>query len=218
MRRHDLLTLKPDAEMHSVSCCTSNKAEIYVKQWILEGRPFVCPRQNPRSHDLQLGLAFVDGGVKHRAFIQASYQDILRGDSPYKLEDSLDVFSQSETEVLRTLVEELKAAGLSIYVFGSVAWEKMSGRPYRTSKSDLDLLCDVATLQDVWLVTKAFASADRELPFNIDGELRFVNDDCANWREVTAALDHHDEIEILVKGETGVYLSTLHSLLEFEYA
>lgn len=203
--------------MHSVSCCTSNKAELYVRQWIAEGRPFVCPRQNLRSNDLQLGLAFVDGGVKHRAFIQASYQDILRGDSPYKLEETLDIFSQSEAEVLRTLDEELKAAGLPVYVFGSVAWEKISGRPYRTSKSDLDLLCDVATLQDVRLVTKAFASADRKLPFNIDGELRFANDDCANWLEVKAALGHHDEMEILVKGETGVYLSTLDSLLELTY-
>ena len=75
MRRHDLLTLKPGAVMPSVACCTTNMAEHYVKQWIAEGRAFVCPRQNPRSQTMQLGLAFVDKGIKHRAFLQASYQD-----------------------------------------------------------------------------------------------------------------------------------------------
>ena len=56
------------------------------------------------------------------------------------------------------------------------------------------------------------------MPFSIDGELRFPNDDCANWREVLAALEHHEEIEILVKGEAGVRLSNLDSLLELSYA
>jgi phosphoribosyl-dephospho-CoA transferase len=189
-----------------------------VKQWIAEGRAFVCPRQNHRSNVLQLGLTFVDDGVKHRAFIQAGYQDVLRGDSPHNLEYALGMFPENEADDLRDLVAELKTAGFPIYVFGSVAWEIISGRPYRTSKSDLDLLCDVETLQDVRFVTEAFASADQKLPFNIDGELRFANDDCANWREVRAALGHHDEMEILVKGERGVYMSTLDSLLEFTYA
>ena len=204
--------------MQSVACCTSDKAEFYVKQWIAEGRAFVYPRQNLRANLMQLGLAFVDGGIKHRAFIQVRHQDVLCGDSPHKLEDILDMFAKTEAEVLRRLVETLNSAGLPIYVFGSVAWEMISGRPYRTAKSDLDLLCDVETLQDLRIVTEAFTSADLNLPFNIDGELRFTNDNCANWREVSAALSHHDEMEVLVKGETGVFMSTLDKLLEFTYA
>jgi phosphoribosyl-dephospho-CoA transferase len=193
-------------------------AEFYVKQWLSEGRAFVCPRQNLRSDLMQLGLVFVDGGIKHRAFIQARYQDVLRGDSPHRLEDVLDMFAKSEADVLRGLVETLNSAGLPIYVFGSVAWEKISGKPYRTDKSDLDLLCDVETFLDLRIVIDAFNAADINLPFNIDGEIRFVNDDCANWREVSAALGHHDEMEVLVKGETGVFMSTLDKLLKFTYA
>lgn len=218
MRRHDLLILKPDAVMPSVACCTTDRAAHYVKQWIAECRSFVCPRQNPRSNTLQLGLAFVDNGIKHRAFVQARYQDVLQADTPHELIECLDLFGEQEANVLRQLATKLNAAGFTLYVFGSVAWEKISGKPYRTEKSDLDLLCDVATIQDVRFVTASLAAADRELPFSIDGELRFPKDECVNWREVVAALEHHDELEVLIKGETGVYMSSLDSLLEISYA
>jgi len=204
--------------MQSVACCTSDRAEHYVKQWIGEGKAFVCPRQNPRSNTMQLGLAFVDNGIKHRAFLQARYQDILHGDTPHQLIDCLDLFNDQEATILRQLVEKLNSGGFSLYVFGSVSWEKISGKPYRTERSDLDLLCDVATLQDVRYVTDAFAAADLDLPFSIDGELRFPNDECVNWREVVAALSHHDELEVLIKGETGVYMSSLDVLLQASYA
>ena len=204
--------------MQSVACCTTDHAEHFVKQWIAEGKAFVCPRQNPQSNTMQLGLAFVDNGIKHRAFLQARFQDVLRSEEPHELVDCLGMFGEKEAMVLRLLIEELKAAGFPLYVFGSVAWEKISGKPYRTDKSDLDLLCDVTTIQDLRFVTNAFAAADRELPFSIDGELRFPKDHCVNWREVVAALEHHDELEVLVKGETGVAMSSLDSLLEASYA
>ncbi|MGV0998063.1 MAG: malonate decarboxylase holo-[acyl-carrier-protein] synthase [Fluviibacter sp.] len=218
MRRHDLLTLKSEAVMESVACCTSDKAEHTVKQWIAGGRAFVCPRQNPSSNTVHLGLAFVNNGVKHRAFLQARHEEVLRVDVPYRLEDCLDLFAERDASVLRDLVEKLKAAGFPLYVFGSVAWEKISGKCYRTEQSDLDLLCDVETLQDVILVTDVFAAADTELPFSIDGELRFPKDDCVNWREVMAALGHHDKRDVLVKGEAGVFMGSLDSLLGFSYA
>lgn len=204
--------------MQSVACCTSDRAEHYVKQWIAEERAFVCPRQNPRSNTMQLGLAFVDNGIKHRAFLQARYEDILRGDTPHSLVDCLGLFNDKEVAILRQLVEKLKFGGFTPYVFGSVAWEKISGKTYRTDKSDLDLLCDVTSLQDVRYVTDAFAAADLDLPFNVDGELRFPKDECVNWREVVNALAHHDELEVLVKGEAGVTMSGLDALLEAAYA
>ena len=218
MRRHDLVTLKPNAVLQSVVCCTTDSAAHYVKQWIAEERAFVCPRQNPQSEMLQLGVAFVANGVKHRAFVRVRYEDMLRVDNPHRLLDCMDLFSQTESLVLQQLDADLNDAGIIPYVFGSVAWEKISGKSYRTAKSDLDLLCDVETINDVRFVATAFAAIEDTLPFRIDGELRFPNDDCANWREVLAALEHYEEIEILVKGEAGVRLSHLDSLLELSYA
>lgn len=165
-----------------------------------------------------LGLAFVDREVQHRALIQVRYHDVMRGNSPYSLGDCLCMFAEPEARILRELAATLQSAGFPVYVFGSVAWEKISGKSYRTEKSDLDLLCDVETLQDVRFVIDALAAADRELPFSIDGELRFPQDDCVNWREVMAALDRDDAMEVLVKGEAGVFMSTLDRLLEPSYA
>lgn len=214
MRRHDLVTLKKDAVVQSVSCCTTDCAELFVRQWIAEGKAFVNPRQEARLGNIQLGLAFIQNGVKHRASLQANYEDILRGNPPLELSDCLDMFKREEAIVLGQLIEKLELKGLSLYVFGSVAWEKITGTSYRTDKSDLDLLCDVATMEDLRFVTNAFVEAERALPFCIDGELRFPNDDCVNWLEGLSALDHPDGMEVLVKGESGVYMGTMNSLLE----
>lgn len=185
-----------------------------MRQWIAEGKAFVNPRQDTRSPNIQLGLAFIQDGVKHRASLQAKCEDILRGNPPHELSDCLDMFPKEEAIVLRQLIEKLELKGLPLYVFGSVAWERISGTSYRTDKSDLDLICDVATLQDLRFVTNAFVEAERALPFCIDGELRFPNDDCVNWLEGLSALDHLDGTEVLVKGEAGVYMGTIDSLLE----
>ena len=223
MRRHDRITLNPDAVIRSVACCTKGNADHYISQWIADGKAFVYPRQNPQPDTLQLGLAFIDNGVKHRAFLQARHQDIVRSDLPHELTECLDLFSEEAAVRLRQMAGDLKSAGFPLYVFGSVAWEKISGQIYRNEKSDLDILCDVRTLQDLRFVTNVFAAAECELPFRIDGELRFPNDDCANWLEIVSALEHQNknqpnEMQVLIKGETGVYMSTLRSLLEASYA
>lgn len=218
MRRHDLITLKPDAVAQSVVCCTTDKAAHAVQQWIADGKAFVCPRQDPRSNTVQLGLAFVDHGVKHRTLVQVRRADVLRATSPHTLIDCLDLFDEKEATTLRDLAETLHAADFPLFVFGSVAWEMIAGVPYRTAASDLDLLCDVSTMQDLRFVTKALVAADRALPFRIDGELRFPADAGVNWREVVAALTHHADIDVLVKSETGVAMSTLAQLLDPAYA
>ena len=204
--------------MQSVVCCTTDHAAHTVQQWIAEGKALVCPRQDPRLSALQLGLAFIDHGVKHRAFVQVRRADVLRATSPHALVDCLDLFGEKEASTLRHLAETLRAAGFPLYVFGSVAWEMITGVPYRTASSDLDLLCDVRTLQDVRFVTNTLAAADGALPFRIDGELRFPNEACVNWREAVIAREVGDEMEVLVKGETGVSMSTLEHLLELAYA
>lgn len=189
-----------------------------MKQWIAEGRAFVCPRQAPDANTMQLGLAFLDAGVKHRAFIQARYQDFLHEEPPHQLEDCLDLFSEREAVVLRKLVEKLKSVGIPLFVFGSVAWEKVSGASYRTEKSDLDILCDVTTMNDLRFVTEAFSEADYQLPFSIDGEIRFPEGRCVNWLELLAVLDCDAPVEVLVKDEMRVYMSTVRALLEHSYA
>lgn len=205
--------------VQSIGCCTTDRAVHYVQQWIAEGKAFVCPRQDPRAAGvLQLGLAFVDNGIKHRTSVQVRSQDLLRRASPHSLVHCLDLFGEQPALILGALADKLNAAGYPVYVFGSVAWEMIAGVPYRTDKSDLDLLCDVSTMQDVRFVTSALAAADRALPFRIDGELRFPDDACVNWREVVAALENHAAMEVLVKSERGVCMSTLDRLLEVSYA
>ena len=214
MRRHDLITLKPDAVAVSVSCCTTDAAARFVRQWISAGRAFVCSRQMPSSSTLQLGLAFMERGVRHRAVVQVRHKDVDLVEPPLKLDRCLPLFRESDAVMLQALVSEVSEAGCLLSVFGSVSWEMVSAESYRTPDSDLDLLCDVSTIHDLNSVIQALQKAERGLSFSLDGELRFPNDDCVNWREAAIALGRRDAMEVLVKSETGVYLGALDHLME----
>ena len=175
MRRHDLITLKPDVQPQSVGCCTTDGATHVVREWIAAGRPFVYARQTSASPLLGLGAAIVIDGTKHRVSVMVRPQDLLRVEAPHRLNDCLPLFSNDDAMVLRCLIDGLSVGGHQLRVFGSVAWELISDQSYRTSDSDLDLLCDVQTVCDIEIVTRLLYLAERCLSFRLDGQLRFAN-------------------------------------------
>lgn len=214
MQRHDLITLKPDAQPQSVGCCTTDKATNAVHEWIAAGRPLVCARQSPESLFLRLGAAIIVDGTKHRVSVMAHPQDARFVEAPHPLRDCLSRFSSGDAAILRRLDDDLRVSGHQLRVFGSVAWELISGQSYRTGDSDLDLLCDVRCLSDLEIVTRALHLAEGRLSFRLDGELRFPDGCAVNWREVATALAYVETQGVLVKSRNGIHMATLEQLLE----
>lgn len=212
-RRHDLVTLDTAARPLGVTCQTSAAAAVHVAEWISAERPFVYPRQTGDAQTMQLGLAFIDAGVKHLAVIQADRRDVRRIAPPLALDECLDAFGAEDALVLDDLCFAMQASRLSLFVFGSVSWEKISGQQYRHPDSDVDVLCDVATWEELEVAVARLRNAERKLSMRLDGELRLPDDACVNWREAMQALDGATTHKLLVKSETGVSLQTLDNIL-----
>jgi phosphoribosyl-dephospho-CoA transferase len=67
--------------------------------------------------------------------------------------------------------------------FGSLAWEAMTGLPYLTPGSDLDLLWTVENAVAADALTDRIARLAQSAPMRIDGELLFRSGRAVQWRE-----------------------------------
>jgi len=90
-------------------------------------------------------------------------------------------------------------------MFGSYAWQHLTGLSYVTEKSDVDLLLDIATSAE-W---RDFLSQNIALPASphIDLEIAFGGDASINWREYLGPTD-----DLLIKSNLRVWLERKNRL------
>ncbi|MBN8710421.1 MAG: hypothetical protein BGO12_23390 [Verrucomicrobia bacterium 61-8] len=89
--------------------------------------------------------------------------------------------------------------GFVFRIYGSRAWELLTGLSYVTPSSDLDLLVDIDSLAG-W---RSFLSSDFQLPEppRVDLEVIFQADASFSWREYLGPAD-----DILIKSNRRVWL------------
>ena len=104
------------------------------------------------------------------------------------------------------------ACSVRIGVFGSLAWEVLSGEDYRHAESDIDLIIDVDTMAQLDAMLLALQLAASQLPCRLDGEIRLPDGSAVAWREFAANRDK-PTAGVLVKGPREVALLPMQSLL-----
>jgi phosphoribosyl-dephospho-CoA transferase len=87
-------------------------------------------------------------------------------------------------------------------VFGALLWEHVTGLPYLTAKSDLDLLWSVSDELTAVLLVERLLELEAEGPVRIDGELELPDGAGVNWRELANNSDQRSQV--LVKTMDGV--------------
>ena len=86
-------------------------------------------------------------------------------------------------------------------VFGSLAWQSLTGLDYVTDRSDLDVLFEFRGETDIDRFVADVAAIENEAPMRIDGELMRADGAAVNWREL-----HGGGSELLVKSIESVIL------------
>lgn len=212
MHRHDLVTVERKCVFKLHAPHPDRTLANAVADWIEKGRPMVLPRQEPHPHCIQLALRLPPGRGGHRlacTFPRACIRDM---GAPLTLRDCLHRFSEPERHILNDLCEDALKSGLDLRVFGSIAWESISGEPYREASSDLDVLADVITSRQLNETLCALEKASSKLPFTLDGEIRFGREWAVSWRELSSLLGK-PSAQVLVKGNQSVCLKPVASLL-----
>lgn len=211
MRRHDLVYLHPSAAFATPCAAAGDPHWQAARDWIAAGRPLVAARQ-PAGGDLLLGLSLPLALQRKRLSINVAPSAVAEVRPPIALDQCCPRLPVAQADVLRRLDAGASACGVRLGVFGSLAWESVSGESYRHAESDIDLICDIATLGQFDALLLLLQRAAAELPCRLDGELRFPGGDAVAWQEI-AKQRRDASAQVLVKGEQDVALRPVQALL-----
>jgi phosphoribosyl-dephospho-CoA transferase len=210
MRRHDLVYLHPEAAWSSPCTAAGSPLWLAARQWIAAGRPLVAARQ-PGGGAVVLGLTLPLAQERQRLSILVEPAAIARCRPPLAVADCLARLPAEQAAPLGELAERAQACSAALGVYGSLAWEAVSGKDYRHAGSDIDVICDVATPAQFATLLAALHCAAERLSCRLDGEIRFPDGNAVAWREIVANLNNPASA-VLVKGPREVGLYPLESL------
>jgi phosphoribosyl-dephospho-CoA transferase len=211
--RHDLAWLTPrgwERALAGAPCGTRDA----IAGWGRAGLPAVVTRAHadPGPDRVALGIALpprLADGSKPRIALGCEAGDIDRSGPALALGDAIEAAPSGWRTALTALDQEAADAGLVLRVYGSLAFQALTGQAYVTARSDIDLLVHPATAPDCGHALALLARHARVLP--LDGEIVFGGGRAVAWKELAGA--QHGQARVLSKSLQGIALVTLDSLL-----
>ena len=212
MLRHDLVYLQPEADWQSPCAAPGSPLAQAAQRWLAAGRPLVAARQPADEEMLLLGLTLPTAQERQRLTIRVAATAVERCRPPLQIEQCLHRLPAAHALELGALAERARAGAIALGVYGSLAWEAISGESYRHPASDIDLICDVASEEQLIAALGELERAAARLPCRLDGEIRFPDGNAVAWREILAHLPT-PETPVLAKGQRDVALLPLARLI-----
>lgn len=195
--RHAMVTVTSAAWSGLMTARPELAGEPLVAGWVKAGNPLVARRGIGADPDglVPLGLPLPPTHGKRRIAVALGCEDIIAVAPPPLLADAAAI----APERWRATLERLLARDRLVRCFGSLAWQYLTGLPYLTETSDLDLIWRLPSSAKLGALLAAIAEIAAAAPMRIDGEV-IGSMGGANWRELIAG----DGLEVLLKGQTGV--------------
>jgi phosphoribosyl-dephospho-CoA transferase len=152
-------------------------------------------------------------GSKPRIGMAADAADIVRGTGALPLAEAIPAAPARWRTALAMLLDEAAGADLTLHVYGSLAFQAVTGQAYLNAGSDIDLLLHPATPA---CCRRALALLERYAGGNaavlpLDGEFVFGGAQAVAWKELATCRDR--QARVLAKSLDGVALVTVERLL-----
>ena len=204
LRRHTLVTLTAAGWDAACARDPALAADPLVRAWAERGWPLIVRRASPDEADagrVPLGLPLPPSAGKRRIALNAAADALATVRPLPALSDVLAAAPDAWRAPLRELDALGTRCGVQGRVFGSLAWQALTGERYLSDASDLDIVFPLPDAASLAALLDGLAALDARAPMRIDGEL--LRDDGAgvNWRELHARLP-----EVAVKTAIAVEL------------
>ena len=214
LRRHSLVWITP-AGWRALEAREPAWAE-ELAAWARTERPLVARRHDAdaASGEVCLGLPLPPHPTlgKRRIALRVPASAIERVEEALALDAVCASAPETWQLPLAQLQSDAAGAGIALRVFGSVAWQALTGLEYLSETSDIDLLFapgDAAALQRGLELLTTHA---RALP--LDGEILFPSGRAVSWKEWLLADTCAAGTRVLVKHEHGVALEPAGALMD----
>jgi len=184
-----------------------------VELWSARGWPFVVRRpegDEPHSEDtIAIGLPLPPSLGKERLKLRLLHDEVAMRAPPLTLDDVIALSNSTLRRMLAPLARAAARARVALRVFGSAAWQAQTGLDYWFADSDIDLLVEPSTLDELDAAIAWLGRTQRRVAMRLDGEIVFPGGDAVAWREWA----RDGENRVLVKGMARVALTTRSDLL-----
>ncbi len=201
-RRHELIFVSPAAWRTLLQTRDDLARDLLVAGWVDRGWPLVARRRLPEEEPgVALGLPLPPFAGKRRLSILLRPDDIVSTSPPPRLRDAIGVAPSRWRPAMEEIVSLAWRHGVEARIFGSLAWQTLTGLQYLTGSSDLDLLLSIPRGSDLAALTAELAAIEATAAMRFDGELVSDNGAGVNWREL-----HAGSPELLIKTMAGVAL------------
>jgi phosphoribosyl-dephospho-CoA transferase len=185
-----------------------------VFAWLGEGRPLIVRRQASdfaaETTSIAVGLALPPAEGKLRIALHLPPAAIDHVAPPPRLSAVCADMSARWRRVLEALDRRGAEHGIVFRVFGSAAWQAVTGLNYLTDHSDIDLLWRPADRAALEAGTALLQECNDLHGTPLDGEILFGSDAAVSWREWARCTDRE---RVLVKRLRGGSLCTRNALL-----
>jgi phosphoribosyl-dephospho-CoA transferase len=181
-------------------------SEPIIEGWARAGHPLIVRRPccTDAAGMIPLGLPLPPSHGKRRIALELAPNDIIASAPPPSLAYVVTAAPLRWRETIELLLDLLPET----CTFGSLAWQHLTGLPYLSEDSDLDLLWPLSFARQARTLPSDIARIASRAPMRLDGEIVGAAGG-VQWRELTGA----DEDEVLVKGSTGVHSTTCAAFL-----
>jgi phosphoribosyl-dephospho-CoA transferase len=202
LRRHDLIRVAP-AAWDAVLRGRPDLAGLpLLTSWAERGWPLMVRRPGPQDGDgIALGLPLPPSHGKARLAFVVPPEAIVSVEPPPLLDDAAAAAPTDWRPSLAAILDLAARHGLAVRVFGSLAWQHLTGLAYLSAGSDLDLLLPLPAPDQHDDLLAGLAAIEAAAPMRLDGELVSNDGQAVNWRELQT-----DTPEVLVKTRDAAVL------------
>lgn len=212
--RHNLVWLS-DAGWQAALGQASNDDATSIDAWARAGHPAVVRRAEPDAGDgiVCAGIALPPDadGTKKRIPLRIPLAQVCRMAVPLQLDEVVATMPSAWQPPLVQLCAEARRQNIGFRVYGSTALQGITGMPYVTPASDIDLLLQPATHAELHAGLLLLASHARMLP--LDGEVIFPDGSAVAWKEWMTAIAAPGNPRVLAKDDRRVRLVKTEELL-----
>lgn len=155
-------------------------------------------------------------GNKPRIAVRLLAAEVAASRAPFLLRDLVAANLPGLPPAWPSAMNELQAqaarAGIALSVFGSLAWQAVTGQAYLRAGSDIDLLFQPASRQELEQGVRLLAYHAMFLP--LDGEIVFPDGAAVSWKEwrQVAVLGGDPDNKVLLKAPDAVRLERVGAL------
>lgn len=157
--------------------------------WAASGLPFVQRTGAPAAGEVLLGWSRPLGAPHKRVALAVPSSGVRARARPPNLELAAEAAPRAWRPILADLISAARPTGLTVRIYGSLAWAWITNLRYVWSGSDLDVL--ILGWEDAKPASaKAFLEqAAAVVRPRIDGEIVLTTGDAVAWREVRSGAD-----------------------------